>query len=583
MKGAHSDDALRTAEADLLVCSDFWGQNISVLTPLKALIERFANSTSTDDLWDSLNLVYQDAQRDPELRNWFKSVDTYIRKCLQQTGYIMEDASTDEGNRLYDQGKFLLRERYRNHTNRVLDEIKFLSNQFEEDPQNRAFGDSMQKLFNDLGNDESGKPAFKPHLVKDLSTVILPEAFERIRYVPIPRIEYSDSQVDAIVENLVIESDNLMPNSLEVTSDNYFRWGRKTVKSANKNKIEIAVSGVQMDLRDVSYYVKRKEGFPSLTDKGILDLFFGGAGFNFTVGLQTEDDSTRAHHFFQVTTVKVDVSNLKVKIKQSNHKLLFNFAKPILLRVLKPALMKVIEKQIKDTIMKGDAYAWQIQQEVNRAKEDAKNDPQSAANIFQQYYTAMQNRITQGKEQAQKAQAKAADTKANIAITQQDSIFKNISLPGGISSKATEYKELAQKGDRWESPVFGIGSAAETTNLKKPAAVSRKSHNVTPAALRDAGSNSAAGMNAGYGTDTGTGSGYGVGAGGVGTGSGYYAGGAGGQSYDYNTNQAFNNQPYSTNSTTTSRTTNGMDVGKTNGNALGTTLGANNPVISGSQ
>ena len=541
VKGAHSDDALRTAEADLVVRSDFWGQTSPVLTPLKALIERFANSTSTDDLWDSLNLVYQDTQKDPELRNWFKAADAYIRKCLQQTGYIMEDASTDEGNRLYDQGRFLLRERYRDHTNRVLDEIKFLSNQFEADPQNKAFGDSMQKLFNDLGQDENGKPVFKTHLVKDLSSVILPAAFERVRYVPIPRIEYSDAMVDAIVENLVVESDNLMPNSLEITSDNYFRWGRKTVKSANKNKIEVAVSGVQMDLRDVSYYVKRKEGFPSITDKGILDLFFGGSGLSFKVGLETVDDSNKSHHFFKVTSVKVDVSNLKIKMKQSNHKLLFNFAKPLLLRAVKPALMKVIEKQIKDTIYQGDAYAWDIQQEVNRATEDAKNDPENAVNIFSRYYTAVQNRIAQGKEQAERVKAKADNTKANVAMTKQDSIFKNISLPGGISSKATEYKELAQKGDKWESPVFGIGSATESTNLKKPSAVSRKPHNVTTATLRDA--NSSAGNTTGV--------------------------------------QAYNNQSYSGNTTTTTTTNNvdGLGAGKTNG----TTLGANNPVVSGIQ
>ena len=517
-----------------------------MLTPLKALIERFANSTSTDDLWDSFNVIYKDAQRDPELRNWFKSVDAYIRKCLQQTGYIMEDESNDEGNRLYDKGRFLLRERYRDHTNRVLDEIRFLSSQFEEDPQNKAFADSMQKLFNDLGNDETGKPVFKKHLVKDLSSVIIPEAFEHVRYVPIPRIEFSDPQADAIVENLVIESDNLMPNSLEVTSDNYFRWGRKTVKSTNRNKVEVAVSGIQMDLRDVSYYVKRKEGFPSLTDKGILDLFFGGSGLSFRVGLQTVDDSDKAAHFFKVTSIKVDISNLKIKIKQSNHKLLFNFAKPLLLRAVKPALMKVIEKEIKETITKADAYAWEIQQEVNRATEDAKNDPENAANIFQRYYTAMQNRIAQGKEQkAQQAKAKAENTKANVAITQQDSIFKNISLPGGISSKATEYKELAQKGDKWESPVFGIGSAAESTDLKKPAAISRKHHDVTAAALRDASSGSR----------------------------------APGQSLDYNSTQTFNNQSYTSNTVTNTANSNTADTGKTNG----TTFGASDPVISGTQ
>lgn len=51
----------------------------NMLTQLKTLIERFANSTSTDDLWDSLNTIYRDAEQDPRLKGWFKNVDGYIR------------------------------------------------------------------------------------------------------------------------------------------------------------------------------------------------------------------------------------------------------------------------------------------------------------------------------------------------------------------------------------------------------------------------------------------------------------------------------------------------------------------------
>jgi hypothetical protein len=58
-------------------------------------------------------------------------------------------------------------------------------------------------------------------LVKDLTEVILPAAFEGIRYVPIPRIEVSDPQIDAVVENLVIESDNLMPNMVEIANGKF--------------------------------------------------------------------------------------------------------------------------------------------------------------------------------------------------------------------------------------------------------------------------------------------------------------------------------------------------------------------------
>jgi hypothetical protein len=56
------------------------GDNVqAVQQNLRTLIERFANHTSLDSFFESLNTIYRDAEKDPELRNWFKNVDTLIR------------------------------------------------------------------------------------------------------------------------------------------------------------------------------------------------------------------------------------------------------------------------------------------------------------------------------------------------------------------------------------------------------------------------------------------------------------------------------------------------------------------------
>lgn len=436
VKGARS--SLAQAEADL-----------------KTLIERFANGTSSDDLWSAVNQIYEDAQRDPELKDWFKSMDKYIRRSLQEQGYILEEASTQEWNKLYDHGDYLLRQKYKTHTDRVIDEIKFLAGQFDEDAQNKQFAVTVEKLFTDLGNDENGKPTFKPHLVKDITEVILPAVFENVAYIPIPRIEYSDPQVDAVIENLVLESDNFTPNLLEINSENHLRWGRKKINSKHQHAFEIKVSGVQMDLRDVSFYVKKKQGFPSITDQGVMDIILAGEGFGFTLKMSSADKKD-SQNFFKVDKVDVNIKNMKLKVKKSKHKLLFAVAKPIALKAMRPAIQKAAEKAIKDNFNKADAFLKQVQVEADRALEEAREDPQNAPNIYKRYVDAFQKQLLQGKKKAADA---VADKKVNYAITQEDSIFKDIKLPGGISSKATEYKELARKGEKWESPVFSIGSA----------------------------------------------------------------------------------------------------------------------------
>ncbi|KIV87776.1 hypothetical protein PV11_03298 [Exophiala sideris] len=508
VKEAHGDGALQRAEKNL-----------------KTLLERFANYTSFDDLMDALNDIYADADRDPELRNWFKSMDRYIRKCLKEQGYIMQDSSTDEWNRLYDQGHHLLRERYRGHTDRVVDELSFLSDQFNQDPQNTEFANTVQKLFLDLGQDENGKPTFKPHLITDLTNVIIPAIFENTRYVPIPRIEVSDPMIDMVVENLVIESDNLFPNLLEFGNDNLFRMGRKGANSKLHNKIMIHASGIQMDLRDVAYYVKKKQGFPSITDKGVMDIILAGEGFGFKVAARNAQKGDRTH-FIALDTIDVQIENLKINVKQSNHKLLFKIGKSILLKLMRPVIVKVIEKQIRNAIEKADETAYGVYQDAQKATEAAKNDPDNASNVFQTYFNAYQNKMTQKKE---KAKQQTSQMEVNIAITKEDSIFPNINLPGGISTKATEYKQLAAKGDRWESPIFGLGSARGSSDIPKLRQVERKPHGTGRARIQggnhpNAEGNYSSGQGVGSGGNYGSSGNYGSTGGEYGTGAGYGSG-----------------------------------------------------------
>jgi len=423
-------------------------------------------------------------------------MNDYIRRCLQEQGYILDEDSNTEWDQLYEEGNYLLRDKYRGHTDRIVDEVKFLLSQFDEDPQIKAFAASLSKLFNDLGNDEKGKPTFKPRLVKDLTDVILPSIFEKVAYIPIPRIEYSDPHVDVVIENLVLESDNFMPNVLEISSENYLRYGRKTVTSRSRHSFEVKVSGIQMDLRDVSYYVKRKQGFPSMTDTGVANMLLAGDGLSFRIKLVSANEKD-AQCFFKIEEVEVDVEHLRIELIKSNHKLLFNIFKPLMLKLLKPGVQRALEKTIKDQATRLDKLLFEIKQEADRALEQAREDPRHVPNFYKRYMTAAQKRILQSKKKRRKI---LTDKKVNYAITQKDSIFPDVHLPGGISAKATEYKELALRGDSWESPIFSVGNAAKSRDIPPAPKVVRKPHAISKTAALSLRGGSPASPNQGVGT-----------------------------------------------------------------------------------
>ena len=476
---------------------------------LQVLLERFANSTSLDDIFDSLETIYRDADKDPELKGWFKNVNTFVRKCLQEQGFIMEEECNREYNQLFDHGRYLLRDRYRQHTSRVLDEVKFFGEQYNLDARNKAFGSSVEKLFLDLGRDTEGNMAFKKHLLKDIGTVILPAAFEHIRYVPIPRIEVSDPAADVVIENLVVESDNLMPNVLEFGSDNYFRWGRKKISNKRDNKIMISASGIQADLTDVSYYIKKKQGFPSITDTGIMDIFLGGEGFGFKAAASIPRKEEK-EQFIRLDNIDVKIDKIDINLRKSKHKLLFKSFKPLLFRVVKPVLQKVVEQKIRQAFADGDQFAKEVYNDAKKAQESAKkSNPEDETSIYSRYVEAFRKKMDAKKQQAQaQAQSKQRDTKVQASATLRDSQFPDIKLPGGLTTKATEYAERAEKGEGWQSDIFSIGSASESTDVPKPDPVSRKSHRTAATGGGAAAGGAAGGTAAAAGGTSKTADGY---------------------------------------------------------------------------
>lgn len=112
----------------------------------------------------------------------------------------------------------------------------------------------------------------------------------------------------------------------------------------------------------------------------------------------------------------------------------------------------------------------------------ARQNQEDAPNIYERYINAAQKQLTQGKNK--QPQKEVGEKKANIAMTKQDSIFPNLSLPGVISKKATEYRELGMQGEKWESPVFKLGSAPRSDDIPPAPQVARKRHPVTQGGLR---------------------------------------------------------------------------------------------------
>jgi hypothetical protein len=204
-----------------------------------------------------------------------------------------------------------------------------------------------------------------------------------------------------------------MPNILEVQADTLWRFGRRRIHNKSKHHFFIYASQIQCDLKDVAYWIRKKQGFPTLTDTGIMDVFLGGEGLSFDMKLANADKQDR-NRFFKVESVTVKVKNLSIILKKSTHKTLFGLFKPILMRFIKPAIARAAEVELRKSFDKLDEQLWLVQNEYNKAKEAAKDQPpEETTNMANMYIQAIEKRFTEIKQETKK---KGSDKVCNPAL-----------------------------------------------------------------------------------------------------------------------------------------------------------------------
>ncbi|KAJ1036200.1 hypothetical protein NDA18_000065 [Ustilago nuda] len=402
-KGHASHVATQSTQAAKNVRSD--GNVATAETSFRRLIERFANGASTQPIIDAVDQLYTDAQNDPELRQWFQRLNTYIRKCLQEPGFIMKDEANTEARQITESGKkfFVAADdrpqgKYVPHKDALFQEITHFAKSMGTDPLNKKLGDNIQQIVKDLFLNSEGGLTFKPHLWSDIRDPILPELLSHVGLVPLPRIEYTDKQVDLVIENLAIDLLNILPSQTEMDTD----------------------------MRDVHFFFNKKLGFPKLKERGTADIFLGGKGLTVTVHLEAMNAprGKKSRHIFTVKQVVAKVDKLKFAIRDSKHDTLIKVIKPLATGIIKKQISKAVEQGIRDGL-----------EDLDRQLETfAKNTDD---------------------------EKKTSDGTFKLATSKRNSILPNLGHPDGWIQKVDERESAAKAtpahaNKDWYSPAFTI-------------------------------------------------------------------------------------------------------------------------------
>ncbi|KAJ3562734.1 hypothetical protein NP233_g9389 [Leucocoprinus birnbaumii] len=431
--------------------SAFTDQNVDLsLREVRTLLERFANNTPLTGVIDAANVLIDDSKRDPALRRWFKDVDAYIRRVLVEPGYILDKTCNEDGRRLREDGRYFYDEKYRTEFDDLFNNVSSWFKAMGDDPLNKQFGEDWARLTKDLLFDNEGTLKFKPELWNDIRKVILPQVIEKIGYVPIPRIEYTDDSLDLVLENLALQGRNLFPNIISLEANNYIKFSPyNAITDDNHHHITLHLEQMQADMRDIAFYYRTKSGL-KMTDSGIADVLLGGRGLSSKIVLRstTRDKSS----VFKVHEVTTKVDSLKFSIRDAKHNILYKTVKPLATGLVK----KQIEKAIRDALVTGleyiDGQLVSVRDRMENAKE---TEGKSRTDVLKEMF--------QHKKKDTESKIEEKPKHFKVVANKRDSLLAPVGHPSGWVNLTDEREKAAVRGEEWRSDAFDLVPRARDT------------------------------------------------------------------------------------------------------------------------
>jgi hypothetical protein len=194
------------------------------VSELRTLLKRFANGQSIDPILNAFNVLVDDTCKDPELREWFKNVDSYVHKVLLEPGFVLEPNCNNQANELRESGHRFYDKKYHGHFDNIFMTTGNWFRAMGEDQLNVRFSEDWAQLTKDLLFDSEGSLKFKVDLWRDICNVILPTLIDKVGYIPIPRVEYTDDLLNLVIENLTLLGRNLFPNIVMIEAHNFVKF-----------------------------------------------------------------------------------------------------------------------------------------------------------------------------------------------------------------------------------------------------------------------------------------------------------------------------------------------------------------------
>jgi len=315
----------------------------------KELLERFANNYSLDRLIDSLNSLGDQIQHDEELRNYLKELQEFVLSSLKSPDYIQQTNYNEYGSQLIQRGRHNLLDNYHDYTSSIAEELRKFNDSLQEDKTTLQWKHDFENLMKDIFMDEKGRPTIKFELIKDFGKV-LPLIAEKLKFLPLPRMENFDDQYEYIFDNIVLHVSDIVPKHIHInltTDINLDREDNEIVV----NTATMEMSKLRADARNIAFFYKKKGGLITMKDVGLVDFAIPSDGLRICLKLLLNMPSEKEPSLrLSVLEAETEISELRIRLHDTRHDFLYVFLTPLVEKRLKRQLENIITENAKKSV-----------------------------------------------------------------------------------------------------------------------------------------------------------------------------------------------------------------------------------------
>ncbi|KAI0697282.1 hypothetical protein BC835DRAFT_1339033 [Cytidiella melzeri] len=350
---------------------------------ISALISRLASGHPLDCWIDLLRIVALDIGNIPaeitsenddlqELRIFFSDLGSWFDLALDSPQYATSLDGQREAEALYDRARHLVTEasqsdqHWAQHVRDLFHETENIVAAIGKDRTTNRLIDSASALSVSLSaytqtmvrtiprQLEESKRRLRNQIQRDVLQWLLPRIIRALHVIPVPRVEFRSSSLDAVVDTLYLTPASaqlsLVPDHIRVQNwtelqldmsethpeaesivPNIEYTGMQT-----RTKLRVSLQGIRVSARDIGYYAcyrffgsNRWLSWLGYEDEGLASVDVGARGatdeglnLDVEVEFQTDSGDGKAREcepLFVVRDVKVDVPGLHLSLDRSKH------------------------------------------------------------------------------------------------------------------------------------------------------------------------------------------------------------------------------------------------------------------------